>query len=179
MSGGKLRHPGHERQSVLHLLRKADIFLIAVCLLAALFLGIFFTMHRVTGNVVSISRDGAELYRIDLNEIDTGRQPHYYLVLLYTNGETHIMHFEDYPELPEDMSYNLFSVRDDTVTMEAADCADQICVHHRPITSAGENIICLPHRLVVELAGGSGKIDSERDENMDELSRELLDGVAR
>jgi hypothetical protein len=50
--------------------------------------------------------------------------------------------------------------------MEAADCRDQICVHHIPISGSGESIICLPHKLVVTV---TGKQDNEND----------LDGVAK
>ena len=64
------------------------------------------------------------------------------------------MQHEKRPDLPSCVSYNLLYTSAKEVQMVAADCRDQICVHHRPITGSGENIICLPHRLVAELTGG-------------------------
>lgn len=164
-------------------MRRGDILLISVCLLAALILGIFFAVHRKSGGVVTISCDGMELYRIELNEIASGQQPQYYLVMFYDEQDVHIMHFEDYPELPEDKSYNLFTVADSTVTMEAADCRDQICVNHKPIMSERESIICLPHRLVVEMSGSGKEVQAEPKQNNDRNSEknidEPLDGMVR
>lgn len=49
------------------------------------------------------------------------------------------------------------------VTMVEADCPDQICViSFPPISKNGEQIICLPHKLVVEIQGGK---NSEGDLN--------------
>lgn len=182
MADRKLENLERERRSILHMMRRADILLIGFCLLIALLLSIFFMIRHGNGNVVSISRDGTELYRIDLGEIGTNQQKQYYLVLYNGEQETHIMHFETYPELPVDRSYNLFSIADGTVTMEAADCRDQICVNHKPIMSERESIICLPHKLVVEMSGGKKlKTESERKENgiSDKNIDEPLDGVVR
>ena len=65
--------------------------------------------------------------------------------------------FETYPEIPKEVSFNLLSVSGSDVSMEAADCRDQICVHHKPISAAGESIICLPHRFVAEIVGGESQ----------------------
>lgn len=35
-----------------------------------------------------------------------------------------------------------------------ADCPDQICVEHAPISTTDETIVCLPHKLVVEIIDG-------------------------
>ncbi|MBR0088006.1 MAG: NusG domain II-containing protein [Lachnospiraceae bacterium] len=32
-----------------------------------------------------------------------------------------------------------------------ASCPDQICVHHKPVSKAGETIVCLPHRFVITI----------------------------
>ena len=37
------------------------------------------------------------------------------------------------------------------VAVIEADCPDQICVRHRQINRDQETIVCLPHRLVVEV----------------------------
>lgn len=185
MSDRKLRDPENKSRKILHSMCRADILLIIGCLLTALFLGIFFTVSRRTGNMVSISYDGIELYRMNLDErngIDTGSQTQYYLIL-FTEKEAHVSHYTDRPELLDDQSYNLITVTNGMVVMEAADCRDQICVHHRPIMSERESIICLPHKLVVEMLGGGEKTLTEpnqnKDGNSDKNIDEPLDGVVR
>lgn len=39
--------------------------------------------------------------------------------------------------------------------MTEADCPDKYCVEHIPVNQTGETIICLPHRVVVEIQGGT------------------------
>ena len=160
-----------KHQRIIHRIKKADIVLIAVCLLAAALLGVFFVVLREAGREVRIVYDGIELKKIDLyftqadSKIESGSR--YYLIT-YRDDVVGVEDFDSRPTLPEVnyISYNLISVTDGTVVMEAADCRDQICVHHRPILSKGENIICLPHRLVVEIDSGDN-------------SDEALDGVVR
>lgn len=38
-----------------------------------------------------------------------------------------------------------------TVDVTAADCANQVCVDHYPIDAVGEQIVCLPHGVVIEI----------------------------
>ena len=35
--------------------------------------------------------------------------------------------------------------------VSSANCPDGICREHRPISRRGETIVCLPHRLVIEI----------------------------
>ena len=177
-----------KQQGIIHRMKKADIVLIAVCLLAAALLGIFFVVHREAGREVRILYDGIELKKIDLysaqpdSDMDTGSR--YYLIT-YRDDVVGVENFESRPELPEVnyISYNLISVTEGTVVIEAADCKDQICVHHKPISSMGESIICLPHRLVVEIVGvenaGADTQDGSRDRNSERMPDEPLDGVVR
>ena len=37
------------------------------------------------------------------------------------------------------------------VDVVRADCDNQVCVEHDPIASAGEQIVCLPHGMVIEV----------------------------
>lgn len=48
---------------------------------------------------------------------------------------------------------NRCKIEDGRVSMEWADCPDQICVEHMPLDRAGETIVCLPNRVVVEIQG--------------------------
>ncbi len=44
---------------------------------------------------------------------------------------------------------NTFCIKDGTVSMEHADCHDQICVTTNGISRAGQTIVCLPHKVVL------------------------------
>lgn len=53
-----------------------------------------------------------------------------------------------------DGNYNILRISEGRAEVTEADCRDQICVHHAPVSAAGETIICLPHKLVVTVTGG-------------------------
>ena len=50
-------------------------------------------------------------------------------------------------------NHNIIRIEDNQVYMKQADCLDQTCVKQGPISSNGESIICLPHKLVVTVEG--------------------------
>ena len=54
-------------------------------------------------------------------------------------------------EVKQHAGVNTVVVQDGSVTVQDADCPDKICVKHRAINRTGETIICLPHKLVVEI----------------------------
>lgn len=47
--------------------------------------------------------------------------------------------------------YNIVVIKDKKAYIKEADCQDQICTHMHPIEKEGQTIICLPHRLYLEL----------------------------
>lgn len=59
--------------------------------------------------------------------------------------------------LDEDAGYNRFEIKDGIVTMMEADCPDQYCVKHAPINKESETIVCLPHKVVLEITSGEEK----------------------
>lgn len=55
---------------------------------------------------------------------------------------------------------NLIRVENGEIYMAHADCPDQVCVLHGPLTGA-EPIVCLPNRLVIRwIDGGNQPIDA-------------------
>lgn len=48
---------------------------------------------------------------------------------------------------------NRIRIKNGTVMMEKADCPDQICVKHRPVSRVGDSIICLPNKVVISIEG--------------------------
>ena len=84
------------------------------------------------GMVAVISVDGVEVRRLDLSaatgemdfEIDTGR------------------------------GVNTVTVRNGAICVSRADCPDQVCVRRGWLRGGAMPIVCLPHRLVIELTQG-------------------------
>ena len=50
---------------------------------------------------------------------------------------------------------NTVVIQGGKVWMEEADCPDRYCISKGQISRVGETIVCLPHRLVVEIRAGS------------------------
>ncbi len=50
---------------------------------------------------------------------------------------------------------NTIVIRDGGVSVSDADCPDKYCVKQGVISRSGESLICLPHRLAVEITDGS------------------------
>lgn len=149
------------------LFKKADIVLIAACFLAAALLGVFFIFCRGEGVSVRILYDGIALRTIALQSGQEDTADGYYLIT-YRDDVVATDYYTDMPslDLPEYTGYNLLLVSDGQARIVSADCRDQICVRHKPISAAGESIVCLPHELVIEIGG-------------DPDGKETLDGVTR
>ena len=48
-----------------------------------------------------------------------------------------------------------------TARITEADCPRRLCMAHRPVSREGEVIVCLPHRVTVEVLGGrAGEYDA-------------------
>lgn len=57
-------------------------------------------------------------------------------------------------------NYNLMLISGGQVSVSDADCPDKLCVRQRAIARSGESIICLPHKLVIQI---ESKEESELD----------------
>jgi hypothetical protein len=52
--------------------------------------------------------------------------------------------------------YNLIEVSGDKIRISEADCSDQVCVRRGWAEDNGETIVCLPHKLVIEVRSADG-----------------------
>lgn len=180
------RESGKSSHNIIHGFKKADIVLIVGCLLAAVLLGFFFIVHRETGSTVRILCDGTEIKTIPLDslQINSAETADGYYLITFNDDVADVEYFASRPKLniAEGTSYNLISVADGVIVMDEADCKDQICVHHKPISSVRESIICLPHRLVVEISGDDAVVNIQENKqggNSEEMPYGSLDGVVR
>lgn len=55
---------------------------------------------------------------------------------------------------------NVVEVSGGSVRITRADCPDGVCVRMGPIRCTGETLVCLPHRLTVEIAGAAESVDA-------------------
>lgn len=118
--------------------KKRDIIFIGVLLVVALIA--FFVVDKFIkkdGNKVVIKVDG-EIVKI-VNLTDTNN----IIVNGYDGGTNNVV------------------IENGTVYMTEADCPDKICVNTGKISKIGETIVCLPHRVVVEIQGEVSQSDSD------------------
>jgi hypothetical protein len=51
----------------------------------------------------------------------------------------------------------IISIRDESVRVVRADCPRQVCVHAGAIKHSGQQIVCAPNHILIELETSSGK----------------------
>lgn len=143
---------------------KADRILLAVVLTAALVLLFLFQIIRTPGSYAMLTCDGSTVMRIPLLQTETK----YYLVrwndppgdaqassvdiTVQTLSQDKWLEEAEILETGTD-EYNLFSCENGEIQMLRSSCPDLICVHHAAVSRTGENIICLPHKLLIEIVG--------------------------
>ncbi len=108
------------------IITKRDIIFIISLLAVMIVIILFMHFNKKTGYNVRISADGKTIKTLSLDK-----------------DEEYV--FES------DKGYNIVVIKDKEVYVEEADCPDKICVNHKKISNIGETIICLPHKLVVEI----------------------------
>ncbi len=59
-------------------------------------------------------------------------------------------------EIRTKYGYNLLKLHNRGIQMIEADCPDLLCLTFGAATAIGQTIVCLPHRLMVEVVGGTG-----------------------
>ena len=93
--------------------------------------------ESVPAPVARITRDGALLEEIDLDKVD---KPYSFT-------------------LEDGRGSNTVQVDRGRIRIAEADCPDQVCVNQGWISNGTVPIICLPHRLMIEIVDGGGGLD--------------------
>lgn len=57
-------------------------------------------------------------------------------------------------KIKTEYGYNTLIIKDNSAYISEANCRDHICISQKTISNFGETIVCLPHKLVVEIKGG-------------------------
>ena len=124
------------RPKSLSKLSKNNIILLVCLLLVGATLYPFLNHKGDAGSYALIEVDGAEYARVDLSQ-DT-------VFTVTTPAGT-----------------NTIQVKNHEISVDSADCPDKICVNHAAIHRLGENIVCLPHKLVITIISDTSKESEE------------------
>ena len=54
-------------------------------------------------------------------------------------------------KIPGKVGECILIIKDGEAYIQEADCPNQICVHHSPVSHKGETIVCLPNRVIIEI----------------------------
>lgn len=115
--------------------RRADLLLLAALLLLSGALFLWQRSARTGGNTAAVYADGELLAAYPLDR--DARVP-----------------------IDTAAGHNLLVIENGAADMIEADCPDRICVGMHPIRYVGETIVCLPHRLLVQIEGpGEREVD--------------------
>ena len=109
--------------------KRNDIILAAAILIIAVVGLLFVNVTKESGSSIVVKIDGVEKFKYSLSEnitqeIITGDKNEY---------------------------TNTLVIKDGKACVSNANCPDGICVEHRGISYVGETIVCLPHKVVVEV----------------------------
>ena len=114
-----------------------DAILAAVIVIIAVAVLLFINGTKVEGNRVVVKINGIETQSYLLSE----------------NAEFEIKTGENNENI------NIVVIENGKVRVTEADCPDGICKDYRPISFVGETIICLPHKVVIEIVGDSTDLE--------------------
>lgn len=113
-------------------MKKLDVVLIVVFLVISIVLPAYFiagSHDEIVGNYLEITVDREVVKSIDLPAEDQ-------TFLIETPWGENAVHIEG-----------------DSVWIEDADCFDEICVKDGRISKVGDILVCLPHRVILEIKG--------------------------
>lgn len=83
-------------------------------------------------------------------------------------------------EIHTSLGSNTIRIEDGSVRMTDADCPNRSCLDQRPLDTPGGQIICLPHKLWVEVVPAGSDETAELDEDaVDWSDQDSYDTVAR
>lgn len=116
-------------------MKRKELIFVAIVVLDLVLLAVFFK-GRISGNTVTVTVDGEQVGAYPLTR--SIQQPiagygNFHLLLVVSDGEAYV---------------------------KESSCPDLICQQHAPISRSGEQIICLPARVVITVTGEEAEIDA-------------------
>lgn len=146
------------------LFRKNDIILVLVLLLlAATGLFVFKIFNSGEGRTVRVTIDGELFGEYPLGKEGSTGDDGYDAIIDDINMQGYdaatgkdrssIKDAGQYQmlKIPGKVGECVLIIKEGEAYMQEADCPNQICVHHSPISHKGESIVCLPNRVIIEI----------------------------
>lgn len=119
--------------------KNAKIILILLLAAAVLSAGVIFMQKkRPASPVARITLDGELLEEIRLDQVEKA----YSFVV------------------EDEFGSNTILVESGRIRVSQADCPDQVCVNQGFISDGTVPIVCLPHKLIIEIVGGGSDLDA-------------------
>ena len=87
-------------------------------------------------------------------EVTLDGKPYKKILLSEHRGEEQI-------DVKTDYGYNVIEIKDASIAIIDADCRDKICIKSGFISKPGQLLVCLPHKLMVEIK------NNDTEENID------------
>ena len=109
-------------------MKKTDIILAVIAIVAAAGIWLFYSAGAEKGLTAVVTVDGELRGEMPVDQNDS--------ITIET-----------------EWGYNIVHTENGQAFVTEADCRDQICVDHKKIEKVGETIVCLPHKMVVEIVG--------------------------
>ena len=118
-------------------MKKKDIIMIAAMLLAALALYLVSQISLgAEASTIVVTLDGKEVLRRPLAVENT------------------------YDIAQDDGSLNVIAVENGAVYMKEANCRDGLCIRQGKMKNGAKTIVCLPHKIVIQLTGDAPVSDN-------------------
>ncbi len=117
------------------MIKKADVILTLALIVIGLVMSWFFSFGQTAGSELVITRAGKVFGTYSLAENRT-------------------------IEVKQDSHINKITIKNGKVSMSFSDCHGQDCVQQHAISQTGENIVCLPNKVMLEIKGDKEAYDS-------------------
>lgn len=131
-------------KKLLKMMKPGDIVLLVLLIILSFLPVVIFSYNQAntesTNFTAVVSVDGEVLYEFELK--DDGEQE----VFEYSDNHGH---------------ENIITREGLDVFISDASCSDQLCVRQGEISLVGETIVCLPHRLIVEVTSENPALDND------------------
>lgn len=119
-------------------MKKGDIVVIIliICSIGGIF---YFSNRKISSDskYIRVAVDGKEIHKIHID----GK----------LKGKT--------IKVDTEHGYNLLELTEDGIKITESDCPDKICIHMGEIKEVNDMIVCLPHKLVIEIKSDTENSD--------------------
>ena len=124
-------------------MKKGDkiVAILVISLVLISSIGTFFFKQYVKSNhnFAIIKLDGKIIQTIDLNAVKTQKE---------------------WKVFDKAGNYNLIEILPGKIRVKDADCPGRICVKEGWVSQTGQMLVCLPHKLIINIQGKNNTVDS-------------------